>query len=807
MFVGYQGMSFGDDTEILNPFIQKLEKGELTLEEILEEDEIIKDIRSNNDSKFINFFTSEKIKKLIDYSTKIPSKDEHNIGYKYPFNATEILCSDCPNFQTILMTEKILNGGGNNKKLKKNGFIFQLFKKINSVKKEIIKEENKDHKNDDETKENEEEEEEEEDSDFDSDEEIEIEDKNNVDENDKNQNVLYENVDYLLEFLKSDEANENYVLAGYFHRILSNLMKVHQMKIVKYLLDYPKKSELDILCLLIKHMNRKSTCNIIQKLLMFTDDLISKYDENKMNLVSKIFDELDNSNDTYKNECICDCISCVMNNRQFFDVFMTKNELLEKIYKILFNCKESNKYNSIIKLLIKLNENIIQNFSVNYTTSNNNENNNEMKGETSLSCPDDNTEVLKKYLLTLFEVLEKSKFKFFENFGNDYVGEFMSTYLEKQKKIGEKKILQIEYIKTVVDILVNSNAAKFHENKLEAIVNAANEQKIFWSCHELFFDFPFSNIYQIYYSQIMNIICNENSPKCLVEAVLNEKVGEKRNLIQFYINKILSDLKFSFKLTKAESFNPCFSYAITILNKIFTSQNSHIAAIIKNNKDLSVFYEVIGKEVENVFNQKLLLSDNFGGFGDIEDAPLQTFGPQNFMEMLEENCKIYEMYKNGENYEKVLEEKKERIEREKQKEKKESINLEKRGLQYIDDMDEEDDPFFKVEKVKKDKDNFLSILNKQPPNYTNEVKKEDNMKTIDNDDEEEDKDNFLSILNKPKEDDNKDKENNDNNKNNENNENEKDYFKELYGEVNQEELNEDNNNIENSDKKKERITI
>ena len=243
---------------------------------------------------------------------------------------------------------------------------------------------------------------------------------------------------------------------------------------------------------------------------------------------------------------------------------MIKNDLLEKIYTILFKCKESNKYNSIIKLLTKLNENIIQNFSVNYTTSNNNENNNEMKGgEASLSCPDDNSEVLKKYLLTLFEVLEKSKFKFFENFRNDKdsVGEFMSTYLEKQKKIGEKRILQIEYIKTVIDILVNANAAKYHDNKLEAIVNEANEQKIFWNSHELFFDFPFSNIYQIYYSQLMNIICNENSPKCLVEAALNENVGEKRNLIEFYINKLLSDMKFSFKLTKAESFNPCFSYA------------------------------------------------------------------------------------------------------------------------------------------------------------------------------------------------------------------------------------------------------
>jgi hypothetical protein len=297
----------------------------------------------------------------------------------------------------------------------------------------------------------------------------------------------------------------------------------------------------------------------------------------------------------------------------------------------------------------------------------------------------------------------------------------------------------------------------------------------------------------------MNIICNENSPKCLVEAVLNENVGEKRNLIQFYIDKILSDMKFSFKLTKAESFNPCFSYTIIILNKIFSSQNSHIASIVKNNKDLSVFHEVIGKEVENVFNQKLLLSDNFGGFGDIEDTPLQTFGPQNFMEMLEENSQIYEMYKNGENYEKVFEEKKERIEKEKEKERKESINLEKRGLQYIDDGEEEDDPFFKEEKVQnsnEDKDNFLSILNKQPPNNTSEVKKEDNMKTIDNDDEEEVKDNFLSILNKPKEDANQNKENKDNNKINEN---EKDYFKELYGEINHEELKEDNNNIEKSD--------
>ena len=34
------------------------------------------------------------MKKLIDYATKIPEKDELSLGYKYPFNACQILCSD-----------------------------------------------------------------------------------------------------------------------------------------------------------------------------------------------------------------------------------------------------------------------------------------------------------------------------------------------------------------------------------------------------------------------------------------------------------------------------------------------------------------------------------------------------------------------------------------------------------------------------------------------------------------------------------------------------------------------------------------
>ena len=78
----------------LQEFLTKLKNNELTLENILEEDEIINDIKYNTESEFINFITDDKIKKLIDYSTKMPKSEEHNIGFKYPFNATEILSSE-----------------------------------------------------------------------------------------------------------------------------------------------------------------------------------------------------------------------------------------------------------------------------------------------------------------------------------------------------------------------------------------------------------------------------------------------------------------------------------------------------------------------------------------------------------------------------------------------------------------------------------------------------------------------------------------------------------------------------------------
>ena len=755
-------MDFGlQSTANLTPFLNKLEKNQLALEDILEEDLIIDDIKNNNQSQFINFLTDEKIRKLIDYSTKLPKSSQHNIGYKYPFNATEILCSENTNFQKKFMSEtpledkelKLKEQLRQAKKITKNGFISELFKIINKVKKEEEKSNNKDGNEISDDSENE--------DDYDNNIDI-SEDSEDENKEKKKVRVIYGNVDYLLNFLKeSDETKDNYVLVGYFYKILNTLINLHSMKIVSYLYDYPKKNEFDILDLFIKHMNRKSMCNIINKLLIFEDELISKYEDKKINLLERIFDELNICNEKNKYECICDSLSLVMNNSLFFDLFISRTYLLEKIYKILLNSqKNTPKAISIMKLLIKINENTLQHFETHYTNTQQENNNNESEPfnietttysheiDKSLSSREENSEFLKKFLFTMFDILEKNKFSFLEDIGNCVLkenNEFMSTYMEKQKKIGMKKIVQIEYIFTIIDIFINSYASKYHENKIEKLINIANEKNIFFNLHNLFFLFPFSNIYQIFYKKIMEIILNENSPNCLTDSFFIETIDQKRNLIDLYIDKIISDMKFIFYLTKTKCFNPCFAYAISILNKIYNCQNINVKKIIEKNKNISVFNEIMVEEIKNIFSQKLLSNDTFNSYGGIEEEkPLQTFGSKNFLEIFDENCKIYELYKDGGNYQKLLNEKKEQKIKEKEKNlRKSEISAKKgknNGLEYIDDLDEEedDDPLFKVEKInlEKDKDNFLAILNKPTEELMKEKdfnKDNNNIKNIDDD--------------------------------------------------------------------------
>ena len=71
-----------------------MKNNELTIEDILDNEELIQEIKTNSSSVFIPFLSNEIFKKLIDYSIKMPEIDDNRTGHKFPFNSTEILCCD-----------------------------------------------------------------------------------------------------------------------------------------------------------------------------------------------------------------------------------------------------------------------------------------------------------------------------------------------------------------------------------------------------------------------------------------------------------------------------------------------------------------------------------------------------------------------------------------------------------------------------------------------------------------------------------------------------------------------------------------
>eukprot|EP00340_Litonotus_pictus_P010305 CAMPEP_0170516470 /NCGR_PEP_ID=MMETSP0209-20121228/2667_1 /TAXON_ID=665100 ORGANISM="Litonotus pictus, Strain P1" /NCGR_SAMPLE_ID=MMETSP0209 /ASSEMBLY_ACC=CAM_ASM_000301 /LENGTH=952 /DNA_ID=CAMNT_0010801359 /DNA_START=54 /DNA_END=2912 /DNA_ORIENTATION=- len=73
-----------------SPKIKELLDNNCSLEELLDEEELIQELKSSN-AKLIDYFSFEQITKLLDYMIKEPVEDDHKTGHKYPFIACEVL--------------------------------------------------------------------------------------------------------------------------------------------------------------------------------------------------------------------------------------------------------------------------------------------------------------------------------------------------------------------------------------------------------------------------------------------------------------------------------------------------------------------------------------------------------------------------------------------------------------------------------------------------------------------------------------------------------------------------------------------
>ena len=81
----------------INTIKEKYIKNELIIEDILNSNECINDLKTNQKSKYATILSTQNIHKLISYCI-YPSKSKVDISYKtlrYPYYSCEILCSPC----------------------------------------------------------------------------------------------------------------------------------------------------------------------------------------------------------------------------------------------------------------------------------------------------------------------------------------------------------------------------------------------------------------------------------------------------------------------------------------------------------------------------------------------------------------------------------------------------------------------------------------------------------------------------------------------------------------------------------------
>ena len=569
---------------------------------------------------------------------------------------------------------------------------------------------------------------------------------------------VYDNIDHLFEFLKaSKETVSNHVLVGYFYKILNHLITSQSStKIVQYIFDYPFKNKFDLLGAFVNNLNRKSMGSIINKLLLFSEESSQfDFEKSKVILIKKMLEELEKTDEKDKYECICDVFSSTLTNKTFYALLMSNNELVELLFSLLEKTTGNpKKLISIMNLLIKVNENVLKNFSTHCTKNLIPENPLEFMNMFNYesSYPMDEkqitdeemNEINNKVLSSLLNTLKKSEFKFLEDLG-EYTqdnAEFKTTYLRDQKKIGMKKLAQIEFLRTILDIFVNAYNAGINQNEITELLDMMKNKNIFYNCHKLFFDFPHSNIYQIFYNQIVEIVLNGASPENLVDYFCKYTDDQKveRNLVKDLMDNFFNKMKFTFS-DQNVSFDSNVSFDVTLLNKIVTSENEKVKKLFENDNDFKVFNEVLGDQINNIFNQKLLLADNLGtnmGDGD-DEKPLPTFGKLSFMQIVDEDTEIYNLYKKGEDYKTKLNEKLEREKAEREKMEQEIVGEEEENKdEQIDDNEENEEGVEEagVEKNEGEEEGEENNENNNENGNENDKKEEDEANKKENENEE-----------------------------------------------------------------------
>ena len=344
MFPSSFSIYFQSQGKLSSSIEEKLSKNDITLEDFLDEDDIVFNLKLEN-KKLMKYFNREIIKKLIKYITIEYENDDLIYGHKYPFIAYNILYADIHLISDYFVyTEK-------------DYFEKNKFKLNDNQNKEEENEETNCIIIDDDI-ENEKE-----------DNNIEKIQKENIENNQCNENN-FELLDYLLNFIMNDNTNLNNVLSGYFSNIMMKLIDKYTNKILKYL--YLKRK--DVLEKIMKHSNNKAISELAIKILKLKNLIFNLEEEKKEEeeiynyrnlLIQNYIKDISIENNNNDSDIKCSLLMELIEDKIILILFMENEEIYNHIFELLsfeINSNDtdeiSNCYSSIMNLLIKIIEQI-----------------------------------------------------------------------------------------------------------------------------------------------------------------------------------------------------------------------------------------------------------------------------------------------------------------------------------------------------------------------------------------------------------------------------------------------------------------
>jgi hypothetical protein len=344
-------------------------------------------------------------------------------------------------------------------------------------------------------------------------------------------------------FLDNKGEALNEVLAGYFYKIFNHFMNQKGIHLIPYILNGSD----DKITLFIDNIASRSIIDCIIKLLTSTN---TTYEVNmsKTLIIKKLIKVLAESDNEESVENTSDLLIELLGNRTFYRRLKSDIELVEQLYLII-RTRADNQcvIKQVLRILIKTNENILKDYGNIVTTTLQAENdrtiynlimNNNNGAEEESKEPSDSASVEK-----LFGILSESVNDVIASYIKPTEAEFIdTTYGENRKALGPLKLLEIEYIKSILDIIINGYANNVLTERFENNLNTILDSEMFQLSIANFFEFEFNNIYQNIFQQVIVILVNKYTPKIIIDHLFKDL-----NLMGVLIDNCEKNLNFKFQ--------------------------------------------------------------------------------------------------------------------------------------------------------------------------------------------------------------------------------------------------------------------